>query len=482
MVAYDKSVNLVILGQDTLVDGFVPWDIINEVTSFMAPGYRFSPRYRIGQWDGRKKLFQRRTRMFPAGLTNTVKRALEACDIQVTVDDRREMPPLPELPDRWHQSIHLEGVAFDYPYDYQPEVADAMLRAQRGVAAVATNGGKTEIACLVTAALRVPTLFMVPGKELLHQTAKRFRRRLRLYQDEVGVVGDGIWKPGSWVTVATAATLSRGLKKAKVRDFLDGIDLFFADECHHAASDTWYKVLRACPAFFRFGLSGTPLKRSDGADLKLVGVTGEIVSEIRNKFLIERGISNEVEIRFLRVDQPKGIPKGTPWDDVYKLGIVENVYRNTELCRRVAEFVDDGKQCVMMVKELEHGRRLDKKLWDFRPGSFVTHQFINGEESSDVRQKALEDFVNGDLKVLIVTSILDQGVDVPNIDVLVPAGGGKSSIKTLQRVGRGLRKGGASDRLIVLETADMTHHYLTDHSLQRMKDYKAEECFEINVI
>jgi superfamily II DNA or RNA helicase len=476
MVAYDKHVTLIIQGQNTKVDGFVPWDIIYDVTSYMAQGYRFSPRFRMGHWDGRKKLFSRQTRTFPSGLTSTVQAALEKHGIAVTIEDQRDAPPPPDL-GTWLQDINLHGVSFDYPYDYQPKVADAMLRNQRGIVAVATNGGKTEIACLVTAALRAPTLFMVPGKELLYQTAERFRKRLGLSEEQVGVVGDGVWKPGTWITVGTAATLSRGLKKAKVRDLLETIDVVFADECHMAASDSWYKVLRACGAFYRFGLSGTPLKRSDGADLRLIGVTGDIIYEIRNKYLIEHGISNSVEIQFLKVTEPKGIPKGTPWDDVYKLGIVENTHRHTELCRRVAEFVAQGKQCVMMVKELEHGRQLSAHL-----DSSITHKFINGKESSDVRRNAIKDYVNGDLQVLIVTSILDQGVDIPNIDVLVPAGGGKSSIKTLQRVGRGIRRGGSSDCLIVLETADLTHRYLTEHSLQRMKDYKEEECFAINVL
>lgn len=818
MVAYDKHVTLIIQGQNTKVDGFVPWDIIYDVTSYMAQGYRFSPRFRMGHWDGRKKLFSRQTRTFPSGLTSTVQAALEKHGIAVTIEDQRDAPPPPDL-GTWLQDINLHGVSFGYPYDYQPKVADAMLRNQRGIVAVATNGGKTEIACLVTAALRAPTLFMVPGKELLYQTAERFRKRLGLSEEQVGWVGDGVWKPGTWITVGTAATLSRGLKKAKVRDLLETIDVVFADECfpagtlvgdrpiedlregdlvpsfdehtgkfakrrvvrrfvnrpsslvrvwfgsrslactpghpfwtqrgwvpaaaltsddmvlcstqkqevgdarpllemwnedrknsrsrhsslrelqevieengyhglcrvregshafleasisssqegaslllrpvqgnldsttvlgsndanqqppsrfdletyagtesyarpasqskdahdasgygmaapcawwerhgphssrtvvsvntglghwdshshqaasglwlpdqlqsgrsergfesscrnrwrvplfsreagsrskerrsaqwvgvdslevlepgcdgtfsgvcpdglvynievegthtylaegvvvhncHHAASDSWYKVLRACGAFYRFGLSGTPLKRSDGADLRLIGVTGDVIYEIRNKYLIERGISNNVEIQFLKVTEPKGIPKGTPWDDVYKLGIVENTHRHTELCRRVAEFVAQGKQCVMMVKELEHGRQLSAHL-----DSSITHKFINGKESSDVRRNAIKDYVNGDLQVLIVTSILDQGVDIPNIDVLVPAGGGKSSIKTLQRVGRGIRRGGSSDCLIVLETADLTHRYLTEHSLQRMKDYKEEECFAINVL
>jgi superfamily II DNA or RNA helicase len=79
-------------------------------------------------------------------------------------------------------------------------------------------------------------------------------------------------------------------------------------------------------------------------------------------------------------------------------------------------------------------------------------------------------------------SILDEGVDVPNIDVLILAGGGKSSINTLQRVGRGLRKGGNIDKLYVVDTLDFQQYHLLKHSLQRLDDYKNEDCFVIEEV
>jgi len=477
MVAYDKSCTIVIEGADARIEGFVPWNVVVDATSYLSPGYQFSPRYRMKQWDGRIRLFRLSKKTFPAGLTQDVKKALEETGVKVRLDERRKMPTLPTLTEDWKSKLELDGVNFSYPYDFQPNVAEKMLLEQRGIIAIATNGGKTEVACLVTAALRLPTLFLVPGKELLHQTAKRFTKRLRLSDsDPCGVVGDGIWKEGTWVTVASVPTLFQNLAKERTRNLLDRTQLIFIDECHHSASDSWYLVLRACNAFFRFGMSGTPLKRTDGADLRLVGATGPLIAEIRNKELIQRGISNKVKIEFIRVDKPD-IDPATPYQDTYQLGIVDNPYRNRDLCKKIEELVSLKKSIIVLVKEIQHGDRLNENLWNYCKS--VPHQFINGKETSEVRQKALIDFEKGELPVLIATSILDEGVDIPNIDVMVLAGGGKSSIKTLQRIGRGLRKGGSSDTLIVIDTADFQHEYLLKHSLQRLEDYKAEECFEI---
>jgi superfamily II DNA or RNA helicase len=477
MVAYDSVCTIVIEGSDARIEGLVPWNVVIDVTSYYAMGYQFSPRFRMKQWDGRIKLFRLSKRTFPSGLVQDVKKALEETGIRVRIDEKRMMPALPALSADWKKGIELEGVSFDYPYDYQPEVAEKMIQAQRGVVAIATNGGKTELSCLVTAALRLPTLFLVPGKELLHQTAKRFDKRLRLSgNDPCGVVGDSLWKEGSWITVASVPTLFQNLSKERTRKLLSRSQLLFCDECHHGASDSFYLVLRACNAFFRYGMSGTPLKRTDGADLRLIGATGPLIAEIRNKELIRRGISNKVEIHIVPIYEPD-IDPGCAYQDVYQMGIVDNPYRNRILCKKVEEFVLQKKNVVVLVRELQHGFRLDENLWKYC--KFVPHQFINGKETSEIRQKALSSFEKGELPVLMGTSILDEGIDLPNIDVIVLAGGGKSSIKSLQRIGRGIRKGGTSDTLIVVDTADFQHEYLTKHSLQRLEDYKAEDCFRI---
>jgi superfamily II DNA or RNA helicase len=473
------SCTIVIQGTDAKIEGTFPVQPILDATSYLQPGYRFTAQYRSKQWDGRIKLFKQVTRTFPAGLTQIVLKALRKEQVQVQVDDQRNCPGQPQPV----SGLSLQGVRFDYPFDYQPECAQALVAARRGVAAVATNGGKTVISALVIKMLRLPTLFMVPNLELLRQTSKMFRAYLGLQPNDsrdVGVVGDGAWNPGRWVTVATVDTLYARIGKDECRNFLKSVKVVFADECHHVASDSWYQVMRFCDAYYRFGLSGTPLKRSDGADLRLIGVTGPVAHTVRNKELIDRGISVQPTIQVHKITKPV-IAKRTKWQEVYQLGIVENTWRNTKLCLLTAELVNQGLSVLMLVKEIKHGEILDAKLWQSPQQGFIPHQFINGQETSEVRQKALDDFRKGELKVIIATSILDEGVDIPNIDALVLAGGGKSSIRTLQRVGRGLRKGGNVDHLTVIDTADFTHPYLTRHSMKRLHDYRAEECFKIEI-
>lgn len=456
------------------ITGDYPIGIVREVTSYYKQGYQFTPRYRSGHWDGKVHLLSRLRKTFPAGLVEDVRSALIENGTKVMVDDHRSCPPIPPI----DKFINLQGVSFDYPYDYQPDCMEQMILKKRGVIAVATNGGKSEIACLVIACLRLPTLFLVPGKDLLYQTRKRFAERLDMHEIDIGIIGDGHWNPKQWITVATIDTLSNRLKKDYCREFLQSVDIMFADECHHVGSDSAYKVLSNCSAYFRYGMSGTPLKRSDGADLRLIAATGPVIYEIRNKELIERGVSSEVEIHFHKIKKPT-LDKKMPYQDVREEGIVENLARNRKICSVASDFASQDKRVLILVRELAHGHELDKRLWTNKQIDFTPHQFINGKEEMEVRLSALRDFERGDLKILIATSILDEGVDIPNIDVLIFAGGGKSSIKTMQRVGRGIRRGDGNKRLIVVDFADFQHRYLLDHSFQRFNDYKAEDCFDI---
>jgi len=474
----DYACTITVEGTYAKISGTYPTTAVVDATSYFSPGYEFTPRYRNHVWDGRIKLFRRLNQTFPAGLLPDVVEALQKEGAKVQVDDQRHCPARGTEP---CAQVQLEGVSFAYPFEYQPACAQTLVNAHRGIAAVATNGGKTTIAALVIKTLKLPTLFMVPSLDLLHQTRKVFMQRLDLSLDGVGICGDGKWQPGKWITVATVDTLRARLEQEECQRLLHNVDVMFIDECHHTGSDTWYEVVSHCSAFYRFGLSGTPLKRTDGADLRLVAATGRVAYEIRNKELIERGISVRPHIHWLKIRDPR-IAEGAKYPEAHQLGIVENVFRNMTLCRKAAEFVSQGLSVLILVDELKHGRILDERLWSFRKSEFIPHQFISGEEPSEVRSKAFEEFKQGVIKVLIATSIMNEGIDMPNIDVLILAAGGKSSIRTLQRIGRGLRRGGNIDRLYVVDFVDFQHKYLLKHSLQRLTDYKAEECFEIESI
>src|SRR5690606_9995040 len=109
----------------------------------------------------------------------------------------------------------------------------------------------------------------------------------------------------------------------------------------------------------------------------------------------------------------------------------------------------------------------------------VECEFTHGSFSR--REEVLDDMKEGRLKVLIATSILDEGVDVSGINCLWMAAGGKSFRQVLQRIGRGLRKKDDGSGLEVYDFLDYTQKHLIKHTQERYTYYK-NEGFEIKKV
>jgi len=90
----------------------------------------------------------------------------------------------------------------------------------------------------------------------------------------------------------------------------------------------------------------------------------------------------------------------------------------------------------------------------------------------DVRSNSIKEFKEGKVDV-IVSTLLKEGVDIPEITAYVNAGGGKSEISNIQRVGRALRrsKDGTKDAVIV-DFIDGGHKFLSEHWDSRWRTYR----------
>lgn len=472
--------DITIYGPTSMLTGEYPLTEVRLATSWLVEGHTYTTPYRKGIWDGRKNLFNSKTGAFPTGLLKTVCGVLDEHKIEYTVTDKRQDPgavrTLPTLDDpECAEAFTPSGVSFTGKYAYQLSAARTMVEKKQGLVRVATNGGKTEISCAVVKYLNLKTLFIVTSRELLYQAQKRFSTRLGVPLDEIGLIGDGHWEPGDWVTIATLDTLESRLDTEQCQRFLKTIEVLFVDEVHHAGSETWYEVATTCPAYYRYGLSGTPLDRTDGANLRIIAATGDIIVDIGNKFLVDAGVSARANIIFDKITEPR-IPARTKYNEVYKQGVVENDQLNAKVIEWTKVCHNAGLSVLVLVEEIQHGKALDEMMWTKTGGKFIPHQFIWGDESTEIRAAALQEFSNRTLPVLISSTILDEGVDVPTIDVIILAGSRKSKIRTLQRLGRGLR----GEKLIVIEFSNFCNDYLLKHSLVRFRDYKEEGCFPMH--
>lgn len=425
--------------------------VVRGVCRARPKGFQFMKKYKQKRWDGYISLMYGRSK-FPTGLLDIVVAELDSHGYDVNV-----IPEYKTFQPSDVQEDMLSGITLR---EYQIDAVRRLLASGRGIAKMATNSGKTEIMAAMIKAMYDSisrATVVLHRKELLHQTVKRIEERTGL---SVGMIGDGIWEPAK-VTVAMIQTLYANSDKVEI--FADN-DMLLLDECHNASSDQMMDILPNIPGSMRYGFSGTPLKNQKLPDMKLTGITGSVVCEVANSEMIEMGYSAKPKIVLHTIVSDELISKkDIQWMDAVQRFIVDCEERN-DLIANISK--DSSGTILVLVNRVEHGNILH----DMIDGS----TFVTGSHSMEDRMAVLDAMRSGDGGVFIATPIYDEGVDVPSIDVLVLAGGGKDQVKLLQRVGRGLRIGEEKDVLIVHDFIDDTAEVLLLHSLSRVKTYEQE--------
>lgn len=494
--SYTKIVN----AQPTILNA------IDKLLTATVAGSWFSPAYKSGKWDGTVKLFNRKENKFYTGLLYMVIEYLNAVDddedFQYNIMDKRTCKEF-MLDCESFEEITLQASGKQLR-DYQVQsVNDVMystlvdMKWQRGILNLATNSGKTTIAEAIIQYIH-PLLqeqYLFPGDDckknpvfmfLTHSKEIAYQAKQSLENDlgiSVGIVGDGKWNVQS-VTVGITTTLASRLKnkKPEFKELSNRVVGFVADECHHVGSDTYSSVLESLNnAVIRVGLSGT-IEKDDSRRLKLFGLTGQIITKVNNNFLIKRGFSAKPRYNMVPIDYPDDIDdvilpnnKGEQdYSRVYDMGIVNNMWRNyviAKICEK--EVHENAGQVLILVDRLEHGANICE-CFDYLQ-SDVKRMFLYGDLTSEERQDGLNKLVNKELDVLIATTILDEGVDVPNINALIYARGGKSIRKLLQGVGRGLRKKADGSELRIYDFVDDTAFVLIKQSKSRLDTMSKEK-------
>lgn len=264
-------------------------------------------------------------------------------------------------------------------------------------------------------------------------------------------------------------------KYHRMREFLDTITVMIVDEAHHSKSDTWYNNLMTCEnALYRIALTGSIDKKDELLWMRMQGLFGDVISRVTNKQLIEEGHSAKPTINIIPIANPNDIDNIDEYRVAYEKGIINNNFRNKLIAKLTEKWYNEDKGILIIVNFIDHGNNISELLDNLN----VEHYFLHGEVDSEIRKQKLNDMRSGKLKVMIATSLIDEGVDISGINSLILGAGGKSLRQVLQRVGRALRKKKDDNTTQIYDFADMTNRFLFHHSKEREKIYKEEE-FEI---
>ena len=418
---------------------------------------------------GSQQLYNRISASFPAGMLSMVRKAAERDGIAIEYADMRA-PPL------------ARDVQADLAWlrDYQREAVEAMVARERGIIAVPTSGGKTEIMVGISRALPGRWLMLVHRSNLVTQTAARYEKRSP--GKHAGVVLDGKilddWSTTNFLC-GTVQTFNALLQRNDPRalEILKNADGLLVDEAHTVPAASALRVLsKVTHARYRFGLSGTPLDREDKRSILAVAMLGNIIYKIAASTLIAAGVVVAPRIRMIECRQR--VDRST-WEGVVVEGITKSRKRNGYIGTAM---LTCARPALVFVNRVEHGRILH--AWAVEKG--LRSRFVWGEQSQDERNAIAVQVQAGELDVVICSPVWVEGVDIPNIRSCIMACGGKSIISALQRVGRGMRVAPGKTTFDVYDIQDRdcgcfdterAHRaclWLDKHAKQRVKSYRRE--------
>jgi len=406
-------------------------------------------------WSGETAFLSAKTWSFPSGLIGQVVEWFEETGLDYTIEDETEYPFDESL---IHKDM-LKGIELR---DYQIESIKVALTFGRGLLGVATGGGKTEIIVGICKVLNVKTLIMVERKNLVTQTRKRFIER-GFSSKDLGVYSGDTKQNDKLITIATTQSLKNIAKELPEW----GVKCIIADEVHHAKARTYLKVLRKLNgAKWRFGVSGTVFSDDELDNWYRMSYLGQKLYDMSTATLVQQNILSKPIIKLIEINRPRdpNLAALRDYHEAYKQGVAYNAYRNkiiVGLARSVA-----GKTLVLFRLKDDHGKVLSEML----PEAI----YLDGDTPSEARDILREEFNKSKKGIMLASTIFDEGIDLPGINNLIIASGGKSVIKVIQRLGRGLRKN-KQMQVHVFDFMDNTNNYLTKHSWERVNIYKEEQ-------
>ena len=289
-------------------------------------------------------------------------------------------------------------------------------------------------------------LFIAHREELLENAMNVFSRILTIDKNEFGKIYGGLKEINKSMIFASIQSL-RNCYNEFNPDFFDYV---IVDEFHHSMSDSYLKTLSYFNPKFLLGLTATP-KRMDGKDI-LSLCDYNVVDEIGIKEALEEDLI--VPFHYFGVND-----YAVNYDNIpYKNGkynekiLLENLLLNTRtdyIVEKINKFGFDGDKlsAIAFCQNIEHAFFMKEEFTNKGYKSAV----ITANTSSNERSEILEKFKNKKIEILCVVDILNEGIDIPTINLLLFLRPTMSSTIFIQQIGRGLRKAENKDFVTIID-------------------------------
>jgi superfamily II DNA or RNA helicase len=445
--------------------------IVNKL-KFDLPYARHMPAYKLGRWDGTKTYFSIGGTGYLAHL-DVILPIIENDGYDIEVEDLRPHQDITFTPvtenywadqgKTWPKDHVNEGEPIVLR-DYQYEVINKFLENPQSLQEVATGAGKT-ITTATLSALCEPygrTMVVVPNKSLVVQTEEDYRN-LGL---DVGVYFGDRKELNRTHTICTWQSLNVLDKKSydsdtlTLAEFCEGVNAVIIDEVHQAKADVLTKLLtqnfRNCP--IRWGLTGTVPKEQWEFQGILASI-GPVINRVSAYDLQQKDVLAQLNINVL---QTNDVQVFRSYQEEYTF-LVTDEHRLDWISRQIKSVSLSGNTLVL-INRIDTGN----KLIDLIPEAV----FVSGGMKLDDRKEEYDEIKTSDNKIIVATyGVAAVGINIPRIFNLVLIEPGKSFVRVIQSIGRGIRKAEDKDHVEIWDITSQCK-YAKRHLTERKKYYK----------
>ena len=441
-----------------------------KMFEYEVPGARYLPAVRLGRWNGKVSYFSLAGSTY-INLLEEILPVLDRAGYDIELDDTRDYTTTFEFAEvsestfahkNWPKGHPKEGTPVELR-DYQISIVNNFLKNPQSLQEIATGAGKT----LMTAALSYSieqygrSIVIVPNKSLVTQTEADY---INLGLD-VGVYFGDRKEYNKTHTICTWQSLNNMLKKTKageadIMDFIEGVVCVMVDEVHMAKADALKTLLTGVFAKvpIRWGLTGTIPKAKFEAQSLFVSL-GPVISKLSASELQDQGVLAQCHVNIVQL---KDDVEFTNYQSELK-HLLEDTHRLDAIAELILKIKESGNTLIL-VDRVNAGKEIVSRLPD--------SVFVSGATNMVDRKEEYDEIATSTNKIIVATyGVAAVGINIPRIFNLVLLEPGKSFVRVIQSIGRGIRKAEDKDFVQIWDITSSCK-FAKRHLTQRKAFYK----------
>ncbi|MEK7568782.1 MAG: DEAD/DEAH box helicase, partial [Patescibacteria group bacterium] len=328
-----------------------------------------------------------------------------------------------------HEENEGERVLRERQITVFDDIRNSLERGEKeGYIKLPTGVGKTVLFSQIVESLGLKTLIVVPSKVLVKQTGEKLEEFTDLefgnyYQEEKDF--------SKLVTNITYNSLVTSVENGLIHP--DDFGVLVLDEAHKALGEKRIETLEKFDCI-KLGFTATPEYSKERH------ISNILEHEIHSMNIVEavqEGLISRFKsiLAFTETDLSNVTTQGTSGYNEKELEKAINNHSRNLSAVELYKTMFDGKSAIAYCGGLEHARAV-KKLFNEQQ---ISCRMISGQTPPEERKEILEQFKNGEIKVLCNARLLIEGFDEPRASVALNLHPTLSRVDAEQRAGRVLR-------------------------------------------